>query len=81
MDGRVEERVNQCVADILIVIDAEIGRDDTLVEDLGADEVDLSDLAAALNKEFEIEISAEQMEGVHTVRDLVALVRSKRPFE
>lgn len=45
-----------------------------LVEDLGADSLDVVDLAEAVEDEFEIEISDDMIENIRTVGDIVECI-------
>ena len=45
-----------------------------LVEDLGADSLDVVDLVMSLEDEFEIEIPDSDIEGVKTVGDIIGFV-------
>lgn len=63
------------VAEILAEqLDAEVGSISTetkLVEDLGADSLDVVDLVMTLEDEFDMEIPDEDIENVRTVGDIV----------
>jgi acyl carrier protein len=48
-----------------------------LMEDLGADSLDMVEIAMRTQKEFEIEFADEELERVHTVGDAIALVQAK----
>ena len=60
-------------------IDAdEISMDSSLVDDLGADSVDLVELVMAMEEEFDIgEIDEEDLAGLKTVGDCVRYLNSK----
>lgn len=45
-----------------------------LVEDLGADSLDIVDLVEAVEAEFEIDISDERIENIHTINDVVSYI-------
>jgi acyl carrier protein len=48
---------------------------DSIVDDLGADSVDIAELVMALEEEFEVEISDEDAEKMKCVKDAVDYVR------
>ena len=48
-----------------------------MVDDLGADSLDIVDLVMTLEDEFDIEIPDEDVEGVRTVGDLVKYLEDK----
>jgi len=55
----------------------EINEDTRLIEDLGADSLDLVDLVMALEEEFDIEIPDEDAEKIFTVREVIDYVQEK----
>ncbi|MFE2413840.1 acyl carrier protein [Kitasatospora sp. NPDC059408] len=67
------------VAEQLGLDEDEIGPDDTLVEDLGADELDLVELIMAVEDTFGIEIPDDHAESVVTARELVNAVLAQLP--
>jgi len=67
-------RVKQAVAEALGIPRSRVQLDSLLREDLGADSLDLVEIAVALEEAFGIEVPDEEMERAHTVRDLVRYV-------
>lgn len=56
----------------------EIGMDSSFVDDLGADSVDLVELAMAMEEEFDVgEIDEEDLTGLKTVGDCVRYLYNK----
>lgn len=47
---------------------------DTMLEDLGADYLDLVDIVMDLEDEFDVEITDETLEGFSTVGDIVSFI-------
>ena len=45
-----------------------------LLEDLGADSIDLADLVMTFEDEFDMEISDEALENIKTVSDIVKFI-------
>lgn len=78
-----QARVIKNVAEQMGIYEKDIKLDQRFVEDLGADSLDLVELAMALEDEFEYEIADEEAEKVVTVQDAINLIRMKRglPFE
>ena len=70
----VVERLREVISDVLGVALSDIGPDDRLVDDLGADKLEEFELADALEEEFDIEVDQQDMEAQVTVADLVQLV-------
>ena len=50
----------------------QVGLDDRLIEDLGAESVDLVTIVAVLEESYLITIAEERLPGLRTVGDLVA---------
>ncbi len=59
------------------VKESDITLDTSLIEDLGADSLDLVELIMAMEQEFDIEIPDEDVEGISTVGDAVNYVKEK----
>lgn len=71
----LEQRVKEIIAEQLGVEQEEVTASDSIVDDLGADSVDIAELIMALEEEFEVEISDEEAEKLLTVKDAVDYVR------
>ena len=54
----------------------DITEDTSLVDDLGADSMDILDITMALEEEFDIEIPDEEAEELKTVRDIVNYIEN-----
>ena len=58
-------------------VDAEsITMETSLIDDLGADSLDVVDLLMSIEDEFEIEIPDEEIENIRTVSELVSYIES-----
>ncbi len=72
----VENKVKGIIADQL-----EVGIDkltlDTTFEDIDADSLDIVELVMALEEEFDLEISDQEIENIKTVGDVVRYIESK----
>jgi acyl carrier protein len=66
------ERARGIISDLLGVDPSQIAAETRFVEDLNADELDLLEVAMAMEEEFGVEISDEKIEAITTVGDLVA---------
>ncbi len=51
-----------------------ISPDTRLIEDLGADSLDVVDLVEAVQDEFEVEVKDEDIEGIKTVKDMMVCI-------
>lgn len=65
------EKVTEILAEQLDAESGSITMDTKLVEDLGADSLDVVDLVMTLEDEFDMEIPDEDIENVRTVGDIV----------
>lgn len=75
MSESVEERVKVLVAEQLGLESEEVTSESSIVEDLGADSLDIVELVMALEEEFEMDIPDEDAEKILTVKDAVDYVR------
>jgi acyl carrier protein len=75
MPTSVEAKVKEIVAEQLGIEKDEVGLSDSIVDDLGADSVDIAELVMALEEEFEVDITDEDAEKMRSVKDAVDYVR------
>jgi acyl carrier protein len=72
----LEKRVVDLIAEVLVDVNKEnIQLDSKIVEDLGAESLDIYDMIALLEDEFTFEISDEDVEKIQTVQDVVDFIR------
>ena len=77
MMGETAKRVRNIVA-MQFGLDAEHLRSDaSFVTELGADSLDIVEISMALEKEFDIEISDEDIENTRTLEELEHFVAGK----
>ena len=68
------EKVRAIICDQLELDEDAVTMDAVLLEDLGADSIDLADLVMTLEDEFDMEISDEELENIRTVADIVKFI-------
>lgn len=73
-EQKIFEEVKKVVAEQLGVSDAEITREASFVDDLGADSLDTVELVMALEEAFSIEIPDEDAEKIKTIGDTITYV-------
>jgi len=73
----VEARVLSVVKEVLAIEGDSPSLDSSLIDDLGADSLDLLSLFMALEDEFGGTISEEDAEGLSTLRDIVGCISSR----
>ena len=73
----VFEKVREIICDQLELDEDVVTLDAILLEDLGADSIDLADLVMTFEDEFDMEISDEALENIKTVSDIVKFIDYK----
>jgi acyl carrier protein len=75
----VEKRVVDLVAEVLVDVKKEnIRMDSKIVEDLGAESLDIYDMIALLEDEFGLEITDEEVEKIQTVQDVASFIKERK---
>ncbi|MGN0538938.1 MAG: acyl carrier protein [Candidatus Fimenecus sp.] len=70
----VFEKIRDIICDQLELEEDDVTMDSVLLEDLGADSIDLADLVMTFEDEFDMEISDEDLENIKTVADIVKFI-------
>ena len=70
------EKLQGIIAEVLNVSEDEITTSTTFVDDLGADSLDIFEIIAAIEDQFDIEIPQEEAEKIVTVGDAVEQIRN-----
>ena len=68
------DKVKEILVDQLDVEDEKVTMEASIIDDLGADSLDLVDLVMSLEEEFDVEIPYEQVENIKTVSDIVKYI-------
>ena len=74
--SNIADKVKQIIVDKLGVDEAEITREASFTNDLGADSLDLVELIMAMEEGFDIEIPDEEAEKIATVQDAIDYVNN-----
>ncbi|MGB6065063.1 MAG: acyl carrier protein [Desulfomonilaceae bacterium] len=75
----LEKRVVELVAEVLVDVNKDnIEMNSKIVEDLGAESLDIYDMIALLEDEFGLEITDEEVEKIHTVQDVADFIREHK---
>ncbi|MCA1960088.1 MAG: acyl carrier protein [Desulfomonile sp.] len=73
----VERKVIDLIAEVLVDVNKEnIQLDSKIVEDLGAESLDIYDMIALLEDEFGLEINDEEVEKIQTVKDVASFIKA-----
>ncbi len=72
----IEERVSKIVVEQLGVNEADVKKDASFVDDLGADSLDTVELVMALEEEFDCEIPDDAAEKITTVQQAIDYINA-----
>ncbi len=70
----VESKIKEIIAEQLGINEDDIAAESSLSDDLGADSLDIVEIAMALEDEFEVEISDADIDNIDTVKDFTSFV-------
>lgn len=71
------EQVKKILCEQLDLEEEQVTEDSAIIDDLGADSLDIVDLIMTLEEEFDTEIPDEDIKEMHTVGDIVKYVEEK----
>ncbi|MCR4747219.1 MAG: acyl carrier protein [Clostridiales bacterium] len=74
----VFEKVRAMIAEQLEIDEDSITMESALIEDLGADSLDVVDLVMSIEDEFEIEVPDEAIENMRTIGDAVRFIEANK---
>lgn len=77
MDASVQERLHLLVSSQLGVELDEVATDARILDDLGADSLDVVELVMAIEESFDIVVPDEDVEGMQTVGDVESYVAAR----
>ena len=72
----VLEKVKAILSEQFDVEEDKITAETSIINDLGADSLDVVDLLMSIEDEFEVEVPDEEIENIKTVDDLVKYIES-----
>ena len=70
----VFEKLQEIIADQLEIDASEIDYESNIIDDLGADSLDIVDLVMSVEDEFGIEVPDEALENISTIEDMVKYI-------
>jgi acyl carrier protein len=76
MDNDLSGRIQSIVADQLGVDIADVTKDASILDDLGADSLDVVELVMTLEDSFDIDVPDEAVEELRTIGDVQRFVES-----
>jgi acyl carrier protein len=75
-EEEIFEKVTAILKNQLSIDNKEVKLESQLIDDLGADSLDLVEISMALEEEFSIEVPDDQVESIHTVEDVVKFIHN-----
>ena len=72
----VFDKVRDIIVDQLDVEEDVVTAEASIVDDLGADSLDVVDLISSVEDEFDVEIPDEKVEDIKTVGDIVSYIEA-----
>ena len=72
-----DKKIKQIIAEQLGLNEDEVAEGASLLDDLGADSLDIVELVMAMEEEFEMEIPDEDAEKIVTVKDVIDYVKKR----
>ena len=72
----VFDKVKEIIVDQLGVEESEVTMEASIIDDLGADSLDIVELIMALEEEFDLEIPDKEAEKITTVGDAVEYIKA-----
>jgi acyl carrier protein len=73
----VFEKVKEIICEQLDVEEEKVALESSIIDDLGADSLDVVDLIMSLEEEFDVEIPDEDVENMKSVGDIVKYIEGK----
>ncbi|MGN0602290.1 MAG: acyl carrier protein [Oscillospiraceae bacterium] len=72
----VFEKVRDIIVDQLDADENDVTLEASIIDDLGADSLDVVDLVMSIEEEFDVEIPDEEVENIKTVGDIVKYIEA-----
>lgn len=72
------EKVKAIIVDQLGVVDSNVTKEASFIDDLGADSLDIVELIMALEEEFDMEIPDADAEKIVVVNDVVEYIKDNQ---
>lgn len=74
----VFEKVREIICSQLDFDEDAVTMQSSIIDDLGADSLDVVDLVMSLEEEFDMEIPEEEIEGIKTIGDMVRYIEANK---
>ncbi|MGL6173262.1 MAG: acyl carrier protein [Cellulosilyticaceae bacterium] len=77
----VFEKIREIISEQLNISQGEVTLDTCFKDDLNADSLDIFQIVMAIEEEFEIEISNDEVEDIITVREVVNYIKEQKGLD
>ena len=74
----VFEKLRDMICDQLDLDPENVTEESLIIEDLGADSLDIVDLVMTIEEEFNVEVPDEEIENIRTVGDVVKFIEARQ---
>ena len=74
----VFEKIREILCDQLDLNEDDVTMSSSLIDDLGADSLDMVDLVMTIEDEFELDVEDEDVENIKTVGDIVHYIEGNK---
>lgn len=74
----VFEKLKEIICDQLDIDPENVTEESLIIEDLGADSLDIVDIVMTIEEEFNVEVPDDAIEQIRTVGDVVKYIESKQ---
>ena len=74
----VFEKLRDMICDQLDLDPENVTEESLIIEDLGADSLDIVDLVMSIEEEFNVEVPDEEIENIRTVGDVVKFIEARQ---
>lgn len=74
---KVESKIRSIIAEQLNIDEEDVKAEASLLDDLGADSLDITEVMMSFEEEFDIEISDEDLAKVRTVQDITTYINER----
>ena len=71
------KKIKNILLEQLDIDEKDIKLDSKLIEDLGADSLDVAEIISAIETEFNVEFKKEELNDIETIQDIIVLLEKK----
>lgn len=78
MTTDIEKRIKEIIVEQLNVTEEECVPEAAFIDDLGADSLDIVELIMAMEDNFDLEISDDDLAKIQTVKDVIEYIKDRK---